>query len=138
LLLLLLLHLQIVKKNSRVLVMCAVGGTLDTNVSYRRDKKLFAGEQMQHVITIAAAVAAGPHVMRALILASDGLINCQQDNDATCNTYVSMPLSQCMCDAGCAPSTKLNAISHALHSSCFVAEKTRHVVSRCCYFYPPN
>ncbi|KAF8061385.1 Acad10 [Scenedesmus sp. PABB004] len=31
-----------VKKNSRVLVMCAVGGTLDTNVSYRRDKKLFA------------------------------------------------------------------------------------------------
>jgi hypothetical protein len=34
---------QAVKKNSRVLVMCAVGGTLDTNVSYRRDKKLFAG-----------------------------------------------------------------------------------------------
>lgn len=33
---------KVVKKNSRVLVMCAVGGTLDTNVSYRRDKKLFA------------------------------------------------------------------------------------------------
>jgi hypothetical protein len=29
-----------------VLVMCAVGGTLDTNVSYRRDKKLFAGESV--------------------------------------------------------------------------------------------
>lgn len=36
--------LQVVKKNSKLLVMCAVGGTLDTNVSYRRDKKLFAGE----------------------------------------------------------------------------------------------
>jgi hypothetical protein len=24
--------------------MCAVGGTLDTNVTYRRDKKLFAGD----------------------------------------------------------------------------------------------
>jgi hypothetical protein len=34
---------QTVKKNSKVLVMCAVGGTLDTIVSYRRDKKLFAG-----------------------------------------------------------------------------------------------
>jgi hypothetical protein len=43
--LLLLLLLQSVKKNSKVLVMCAVGGTLDTNVSYRRDKKLFAGER---------------------------------------------------------------------------------------------
>uniref|UniRef100_A0A383W322 Rhodanese domain-containing protein n=1 Tax=Tetradesmus obliquus TaxID=3088 RepID=A0A383W322_TETOB len=31
-----------VKKNSKVLLMCAVGGTLDTNVTYRRDKKLFA------------------------------------------------------------------------------------------------
>jgi hypothetical protein len=39
----LLLMLQSAKKNSKVLVMCAVGGTLDTNVSYRRDKKLFAG-----------------------------------------------------------------------------------------------
>lgn len=44
-LLLPLLHwCQVVKKNSKVLVICAVGGTLDTNVSYRRDKKLFAGE----------------------------------------------------------------------------------------------
>jgi hypothetical protein len=32
-----------VKKNSKILVMCAVGGTLDTIVTYRRDKKLFAG-----------------------------------------------------------------------------------------------
>lgn len=35
---------QTVKKNSKVLLICAVGGTLDTIVSYRRDKKLFAGE----------------------------------------------------------------------------------------------
>jgi rhodanese-related sulfurtransferase len=33
---------QTVKKNSKILMMCAIGGTLDTNVSYRRDKKLFA------------------------------------------------------------------------------------------------
>eukprot|EP00879_Flechtneria_rotunda_P006814 GHRR01007158.1.p1 GENE.GHRR01007158.1~~GHRR01007158.1.p1 ORF type:complete len:259 (+),score=33.78 GHRR01007158.1:577-1353(+) len=33
---------KIVKKNSKVLVMCAIGGTLDTNVSYRREKKIFA------------------------------------------------------------------------------------------------
>lgn len=44
-LLLLLLLPQTVKKNSKVLLMCAVGGTLDTNVTYRRDKKLFAGEK---------------------------------------------------------------------------------------------
>lgn len=37
-------HMQEVRKNSKILVMCAIGGTLDTNVSYRRDKKLFAGE----------------------------------------------------------------------------------------------
>lgn len=42
-------HVQVVKKNSKVLLMCAVGGTLDTNVTYRRDKKLFAGENvLQH------------------------------------------------------------------------------------------
>lgn len=34
---------KVAKKNSKLLVMCAVGGTLDTNVTYRRDKKLFAG-----------------------------------------------------------------------------------------------
>jgi hypothetical protein len=39
----LLLPAQAVRKNSKLLVMCAVGGTLDTNVTYRRDKKLFAG-----------------------------------------------------------------------------------------------
>ncbi len=38
--------LQVVRKNSRVLLICAIGGTLDTNVSYRRDKKLFAGADM--------------------------------------------------------------------------------------------
>jgi hypothetical protein len=30
-----------VKKNSKVLVICAIGGTLDTLVSYRREKRLF-------------------------------------------------------------------------------------------------
>lgn len=32
---------SVVKKNQRVVLMCAIGGTLDTLVSYRREKKLF-------------------------------------------------------------------------------------------------
>jgi hypothetical protein len=32
----------VLKKNQKILLMCAVGGTLDTNVSYRRDKRLYA------------------------------------------------------------------------------------------------
>lgn len=33
--------LKVVKKNQKLIVMCAIGGTLDTIVSYRREKKLF-------------------------------------------------------------------------------------------------
>jgi hypothetical protein len=36
-----------VGKNSRVLLMCAIGGTLDTLVSYRREKKLFNDPERQ-------------------------------------------------------------------------------------------
>lgn len=32
---------QKLKKNQKVLVVCAIGGTLDTFVSYRREKKMF-------------------------------------------------------------------------------------------------
>jgi hypothetical protein len=31
----------VVKKNQKVILMCAIGGTLDTLVSYRREKRLF-------------------------------------------------------------------------------------------------
>lgn len=34
--------LQKLKKNQRVIVICNIGGTLDTNVKYRREKKIFA------------------------------------------------------------------------------------------------
>ncbi|KIZ04155.1 hypothetical protein MNEG_3803 [Monoraphidium neglectum] len=36
-----------VKKNSKILVMCAIGGTLDTLVSYRREKKLYNDPERQ-------------------------------------------------------------------------------------------
>ncbi|GBF96899.1 hypothetical protein Rsub_09904 [Raphidocelis subcapitata] len=36
-----------VGKNSRVLVICAIGGTLDTLVSYRREKRLFNDPERQ-------------------------------------------------------------------------------------------
>ena len=35
--------LQTLKKNQKVIVICNIGGTLDTNVKYRREKKIFAG-----------------------------------------------------------------------------------------------
>ena len=34
-------------KNKKIILMCAVGGTLDTNVSYRREKKIFADPERQ-------------------------------------------------------------------------------------------
>ncbi|KAI8473560.1 MAG: hypothetical protein J3K34DRAFT_410488 [Monoraphidium minutum] len=36
-----------VKKNSKVLLVCAIGGTLDTLVSYRREKRLFKDPERQ-------------------------------------------------------------------------------------------
>lgn len=33
---------QVVSKRDKIILMCAIGGTLDTNVSYRREKKIYA------------------------------------------------------------------------------------------------
>eukprot|EP00877_Chromochloris_zofingiensis_P007463 jgi/Chrzof1/2970/Cz12g06140.t1 len=34
--------LKVVSKRDKIILMCAIGGTLDTNVSYRREKKIYA------------------------------------------------------------------------------------------------